>query len=648
MTTQAPSSAFADSKFYVVPMFPYPSGRLHMGHARNYAIADAYARNARALGRPTMFPIGWDSFGLPAEKAAQQSGADPKEWTESNIESMRAQLGTMDFSFDWSRELATHKPEYYQHTQAIFVALMKGGLVYKKPAEVWWDPVDHTVLANEQVVNGRGWRSGATAERRSMSMYWIATSKYGREMAAEPLAWSSGAKADHLAWIGVDEESGAMRLRDWCVSRQRAWGTPVPAIECSECGPSPMAPSMLPHPHAEMGKPCPCPQCGGAALKSAETLDTFVDSSWYYLRYPEQGEPGSAQAPIGANATRWAPVDLYVGGREHATMHLLYARFMSRALADCGWDIPREPFARYVAQGMVKARAFSAIGPAGKEWVAPSRARKAADGSGCVDESGRSLVDEGVLKMSKSALNGVDPSDVAARQGVDAMRLFLFFAAPFEFDMEWDESAVAGCARFAKRFGAQAAQLSAERSSFPASASASPREDDARMDAQQREFNAWAQGQYARFEGLNGVVAGIMKRSAAIQSDQGASIGARIEAYLDTCRVLHPLAPSLAQSLAATLDAQWTPSWDRARLNPPSVKGSIRVVVQFEGKFIEAIEMPSGLGAQGAFEAAMAGSSKFRVRAEEAGSSWESCVWVDGRAINGMAPRSLRPASPKA
>lgn len=648
MIIQAPPSAFADSKFYVVPMFPYPSGRLHMGHARNYAIADAYARNARALGRPTMFPIGWDSFGLPAEKAAQQSGADPKEWTEANIESMRAQLGTMDFSFDWSRELATHKPEYYKHTQAIFVALMRGGLVYKKPAEVWWDPVDQTVLANEQVVNGRGWRSGAAAERRSMSMYWIATSKYGREMAAEPLAWSSGAKADHLAWIGVDEEAGTMRLRDWCVSRQRAWGTPVPAIECSECGPSPMDPSMLPHPHAEMGKACACPRCGGAAFKSAETLDTFVDSSWYYLRYPEQGELGSETAPIGANAKRWAPVDLYVGGREHATMHLLYARFMSRALADCGWDIPREPFARYVAQGMVKAQAFSAVGPAGKEWVAPSRARKTADGLGWIDESGRALVDEGVLKMSKSALNGVDPTDVAARQGVDAMRLFLFFAAPFEFDMEWDEAAVSGCARFAKRFGAQAEQLSAERSLAGASRDATDANADAQMDAQQREFNAWVQGQYVRFEGLNGVVAGIMKRSATIQQNAKASVGARIEAYLDTCRALHPLAPSLAESLAATLDAQWAPSWDPARLNPPCVKSSIMVAVQFEGKFIEAVEMPSGLGAQAAFEAAMAASSKFRTRAEAVGASWESCIWVDGRAINGMAPRPPKPAAPKA
>lgn len=624
------SSAKGD-KYYVVPMFPYPSGKLHMGHARNYAIADAYARHARSRGRDVLFPMGWDSFGLPAEKAAMTMGVDPKTWTESNIAEMREQLHHMDLSFDWSHELATHEPRFYRHTQAIFCALMHKSLVYKKEAEVWWDPVDSTVLANEQVVDGLGWRSGAPAKRRSMAMYWIKTSAYAQEMAKEPLAWSSGALADHQGWLGVDESSGVSRLRDWCVSRQRAWGTPVPAIECESCGSSPMHEADLPHIHAEMGKSCSCPVCGGQAVKSRETLDTFFDSSWYFLRYPEVGSAGSSERPFGDKARAWAPVDLYVGGREHATMHLVYARFMSRALSDCGYDIPREPFARYMAQGMVKAKAYSVQADSGvKEWVSAQEARKMSDGS-WTDASGRPARDEGVVKMSKSKLNGVDPADVIAAWGVDAMRLFLFFAAPFEFDMEWDERGLSGCSRFAKRFQTLAASLS--KQGDPGYLGAA----DAAFDQERRELNRFAIAQFERHEGLNGLVAAIMKRSTQIERASEVSLTARRRSFLDACRALSPLAPSLARSCAVQVDPAWTES-EKSESEPEPAVLKVKVALQCEGRFVDAATMEPGLGRREAFEAAVRSSEKFRAKIEKAGATWEQAVWVENRAINARGP----------
>jgi leucyl-tRNA synthetase len=619
-----------EAKFYVAPMFPYPSGRLHMGHARNYAIADAYARHARARGRETLFPIGWDSFGLPAEKAAIQSGADPKAWTESNIETMRGQLKAMNFSFDWDSELATHEPSYYRHTQAIFIQLMRSGWVERRDGEVWWDPVDQTALANEQVVDGKGWRSGAPVEKRRMPMHWIKASAQAQALASAPLAWSQGAKADHLAWVGFDAATGQARLRDWCVSRGRKWGTPLPAVDCEACGSVPMNPSALPFVHADMGKPCACPGCGGAATNSRETLDTFFDSAWYFLRYPEIGQEGAEAAPFGEASKRWAPVDLYVGGREHATMHLVYARVVSQALSQAGWGCPAEPFARYMAQGMVKARAFEARRTDGSwEWVEPARVKQDPKSGQWFDESGREAFDRGVQKMSKTKLNGVDPTEVAARLGVDPMRLFLFFAAPFEFDVEWDESAVAGCSRFAKKIEALAVALAGQKP-------ARPQEPSPQSETESARFGAFVDAQYQRFEGLNALVAAIMKKTGSIAKST-APWSERAREFLDVCKALSPMAPSLAQSCAARVDPEWTPRWD-AWGEQEAKSPMRRVAIQREGKYVAAVEMPAGLSAREAFERAIQSCEGLGFWAQESCASWQEAVWIPDRALNVKAP----------
>lgn len=604
-----------------------------MGHARNYAIADAYARHARAKGLDVMFPIGWDSFGLPAEKAAATMGADPRVWTEANIGQMRAQLRQMDFSFDWERELATHEPSFYGRTQEIFVALMRAGLVYKKEAEVWWDPVDQTVLANEQVVDGKGWRSGAAVERRSMSMHWIATTRYAEEMAREPLAWSSGALADHMAWLGPGAATGEPRLRDWCVSRQRRWGTPVPAVDCPACGSVPMASSELPHGHEAMGAACPCPACGGEARKSNETLDTFFDSSWYFMRYPEQGVADALGGPVGSQTRAWCPVDLYVGGREHATMHLVYARFMSRALADCGFDVPREPFVRYMAQGMVKSRAYAVEDPGGaRRWVDASSIRVDPASKQPVAPDGSPAIDCGIQKMSKSKLNGIDPSDVIARWGIDATRLFIFFAAPFEFDMEWDERSLSGCDRFAKRFAALGGRIAAAPEDFSDPRAAS--EFEAQTDA----LDVFAEVQFARHEGLNGLVAAVMKRGNEIAAsfDRGVGAPERRRAYLGACRAMWPMAPSLARSCALQVDPAWTEHTIGAATSAAAAS-TRSVALQWEGRFVGRAQMPAGLDAKAAFDRAMESSPEFRARVEAGAGNWQAAVWVQDRALNGRA-----------
>lgn len=621
-------------------MFPYPSGKLHIGHLRNYAIADAYARHARALGKQVLFPFGWDSFGLPAENAAQLYGVDPQSWTEANIVQMREQLAPLSLSIDWQCELATHRPEFYRHTQALFMTLMRHGLVYKKAAEVWWDEADQTVLANEQVIDGRGWRSGMPATRRSLAMYWIATSRYARELAQEPLAWSAGARADHLAWIGYEGEHVPARLHDWCVSRQRKWGTPVPAVECPACGPVPLNEADLPHTHARMGLACACPVCGGAARTSDETLDTFFDSAWYFLRFPELANRDEAavslsdrrEAPFDAAARAWTPIDLYVGGREHATMHMLYARFMSRALADCGMGCPREPFVRYLAQGMVKSRAYSVTDAEGmRQWVPGAEVKR--DGQSWRLADGREVRDEGVQKMSKSKLNGVDPAEVVATHGVDALRLCLFFSAPFEFDMAWDERALSGCARFAKRMASLAQDLAGMTDADTDIARVA--EADLELDRAQRALNRYVCEQFARHEGLNGVVAALMKHAGIIERSR-ASIVVRKQAMADTCRALFPLAPDLATRCGKQVEMHWDSVWRTDRLVAPK-HATATVALQCNGRFVEAVEMPRGIGAQAAFDYALGASPRFAQRVRESGAIWQHAVWVDARVLNAVA-----------
>lgn len=634
----SPEIARGAKKNYIVPMFPYPSGKLHMGHARNYVIADAFARRARAKGEPTLFPIGWDSFGLPAEKAAQERGVDPKAWTEANIEAMRSQLKELDLSFDWSHELATHKPSYYQHTQRLFIELMKAGWVERRDGEIWWDPVDQTALANEQVIEGRGWRSGAIAIKKNMPMYWIKTSRMAQQLgeAAGELNWSHGAKADHQAWIGWSPERGQARLRDWCVSRSRSWGTPMPCVECDECGAVPVNQEELPWGHERMGTSCDCPRCGKPARASSETLDTFFDSAWYFLRYPMEGEPGADRTPFGEASLRWNPVDLYVGGREHATMHLLYARFMARALASMGWGNPKEPFERYMAQGMVKARAFSRVNEKGiKEWVEPSEAIAQKDGS-WVDERGRALIDEGVQKMSKSKRNGVEPSEVIQRHGIDAARLFLLFAAPFEMDVEWSDKEIAGCARFVDRIRAIAQKIGSQSREEKGSAS-----ENESLIEDQRAFMRMMDQEFERGKGLNRAVALLMDQSRKIDQSK-ASAKVKAEAFAKLCAALAPLAPRLAEQAGRMVDAKWSPSMEPEDL-APSQSAWASVAVQWEGKTIGVVRMSKSSDAKEAFETAQASCEAFKSKVTQSEASAEDAIWVPGRVINGRAPRGRSP-----
>jgi len=596
-------------KFYCLSMFPYPSGRLHMGHVRNYSIGDVISRYQRMQGKNVLQPMGWDAFGLPAENAAHKHQSHPAKWTYENIDYMRGQLKRLGFAYDWDRELATCTPEYYRWEQWLFTKLYEKGLVYKKNAVVNWDPVDQTVLANEQVVDGRGWRSGALVERKEIPQWFMKITAYADELLEEvdkldgwpeqvrtmqrnwigrsegvelqfevpgeapltvyttrpdtlmgvtyvavagehPLSlklaqgnaelqafvdeckhtrvaeadlatmekkgfdlgitarhpisgeavpvyaanfvladYGSGAVmsvpahdqrdyefaqkyglplkqviapandepcdlqkeafsekgvlinsgefdgktsaeavdaiAEYLSAAGKGEKQVNFRLRDWGVSRQRYWGTPIPIINCDSCGavavPEDQLPVVLPEDAAfgdDVGSPIKkmpewyqttCPSCGGAAERETDTFDTFFESSWYYARYtcPD------AQSMLDERANYWLPVDQYVGGIEHAVLHLLYARFFHKLMRDVGLiNVSDEPFSHLLTQGMVLK-----------------------DGS----------------KMSKSKGNTVDPQGLIEQYGADTVRLFTMFAAPPEQSLEWSDSGVDGASRFLKR-----------------------------------------------------------------------------------------------------------------------------------------------------------------------------------------------------
>ena len=611
-------------KFYCLSMFPYPSGRLHMGHVRNYTIGDVLARYRRMCGDNVLQPMGWDAFGLPAENAAIESNIAPAEWTYQNIADMRQQLMRLGLAIDWNREIATCDDSYYQWEQLFFIRLFKKGIIYKKTSPVNWDPIDNTVLANEQVVDGKGWRSGAPIERRNISMYFMAITQYNEQLLEELdnlKEWPDSVRAMQRNWIGksdgarvffqiegsneqlefystrpdtifgvtfcaiapehplalqaaksdtklqtfidscrrlavnekaletVEKEgyllpcravhpldstrtvpvyvanyilaqygTGAIygcpahdqrdldfarrydlpvipvvspdgsntltigntaitspdgiminsgelnglsckdaqkrviaslqqakrgyseqqyRLHDWGISRQRYWGCPIPIVHCPQCGDIAESeenlPVRLPHdviierggsPLAKMDSfiNCRCPQCGGKAKRETDTMDTFVESSWYYARYASYD---CADSMIDERAAQWMPVNQYIGGIEHACLHLLYARFFHKLMRDAGMypaNNPRynEPFTRLMCQGMVLK-----------------------DGS----------------KMSKSKGNTVDPQELINTYGADTARLFILFAAPPEQSLEWSENGVRGCARFLGRLWAAASSL---------------------------------------------------------------------------------------------------------------------------------------------------------------------------------------------
>ena len=644
-------------KFYCLSMFPYPSGKLHMGHVRNYTIGDVISRFQRMLGKNVLQPMGWDAFGLPAENAAIKNNVPPAAWTDSNIADMRTQLKTMGFAYDWSRELATCKPEYYRWEQWFFLKLFEKGLVYRKKATVNWDPVDQTVLANEQVVDGRGWRSGAIVEQREIDQWFLKITAYADELLEDvrkledwpaqvrtmqenwigrsegvelefglcnseeslsvfttrpdtlmgvtylavapqhPLAiraavespelqafieecknlktteadmatmekkgFATGINASHPVtgecipiwvanfvlmsygsgavmavpahderdWdfaksynldikqvitsanetvaknINIDEgaytEKGVLinsgefddltsqeavdaianflqdakkgrktinyRLRDWGVSRQRYWGCPIPIIYCDDCGavavPDEDLPVELPtdvvfdeagsSPIKKMPEfyETSCPKCGKDATRETDTFDTFFESSWYYARYTG---PDNDKSMLDERADYWLPVDQYVGGIEHAVLHLLYARFFNKLMRDEGLIECDEPFTKLLTQGMVLADTYyHEEENGGQDWIAPKDVTIERNEKGKVtkitDPQGRELHTNGMSKMSKSKNNGVDPAELIEKYGADTLRVFSMFAAPPDQSMEWSDTGVEGANRFIKR-----------------------------------------------------------------------------------------------------------------------------------------------------------------------------------------------------
>ncbi|OUR81696.1 leucine--tRNA ligase [Colwellia psychrerythraea] len=638
-------------KFYCLAMFPYPSGRLHMGHVRNYSLGDVISRYQRMQGKNVMQPMGWDAFGLPAENAAIKNKTAPGKWTYENIDYMRNQLQSLGFGYDWGRELATCKPDYYRWEQWFFTQLFEKGLVYKKNATVNWDPVDQTVLANEQVIDGRGWRSGAIVERKEIPQWFIKITDYAEELlddldqltdwpeqvktmqrnwigrsqgvemtfavadstesfdiyttrpdtlmgvtyvalaAQHPLAQTAakdnadlaafiaecknsktteadmaamekkgvdtGLKAIHpltgklvpiwaANFVLMDYGSGAVmsvpghdqrdyefatkyglaieqviagqesddinkaaiiekstlinsgefdgldfeqafkaisdkltsenkgkittnyRLRDWGVSRQRYWGTPIPMINLAngESVPVPTSelPVILPEDVVMNGTTSPIkadPEWakttynGEEALRETDTFDTFMESSWYYARYCSPNDDTQMIDP--AKANYWLPVDQYIGGIEHAILHLLYSRFFHKLLRDVGLVDCDEPFKKLLCQGMVLAETYYREADNGaQEWIAPSDVTVERDDKGHVTSAiskldGQPVLSAGMSKMSKSKNNGIDPQEVIEKYGADTVRLFIMFTSPPEQTLEWSDAGVEGAYRFVKR-----------------------------------------------------------------------------------------------------------------------------------------------------------------------------------------------------
>ncbi|MEY2342910.1 leucine--tRNA ligase [Acidithiobacillus sp. IBUN Pt1247-S3] len=745
-------------KFYALAMFPYPSGQLHMGHVRNYSIVDAIARYQRMRGKTVLHPMGWDAFGLPAENAALKNGSAPAAWTFSNIEHMRGQLKRLGLSYDWEREIATCTPDYYRWEQWLFLQLWEKGLAYQKLSTVNWDPVDQTVLANEQVVDGRGWRSGALVERREIRQWFLRISAYADELLAgldtlqgqwpdqvlamqrnwigrsegaeihfpladgddvikvfstrpdtlfgatylavaaeHPLAmkaaesdttvarfierckhvavseasmetqekegvplgiqvrhpltnallpvWTAnfvlmgygegavmsvpahdqrdfefahkyqlpiriviqsaenspenpheleaaltapgqlihsqsftgldsqaakGAITEALVARGLGQKTVNYRLRDWGISRQRYWGNPIPMIHCPHCGVVPVPEKDLPvelPTHYQLHDPrspllddpaflqVDCPQCGAAAQRETDTMDTFVESSWYYARFacPD------AEQMLDARAADWLPVDQYVGGVEHAVLHLLYARFFNRLLRDVGL-LPKdgahdEPFRRLLTQGMVLK-----------------------DGS----------------KMSKSKGNTVDPQAILDRYGADTARLFILFAAPPEQSLEWSDSAVEGAHRFLQRIWRMVQDYTG-----PVPTLAQPLGDAARD--LRRAIHQCIERVTLNMEDrqhFNVVIAACMELSnqlaraeATPGSDEHAVLGEGLRTLL---LLLNPFAPHLAEALwdkigdgVTILTHPW-PVADPAALHSDTVT----LVIQINGKLRERLDFP--------------------------------------------------------
>lgn len=576
---------------YLLTMFPYPSGDLHMGHAEVFAITDVVARYWRAKGFDVLNPVGWDSFGLPAENAAIRRGEHPAAYTEANIATQAASIRRYGVSFDWSRRLHTHEPEYYRWTQWLFARLHERGLAYRAAAEVNWCPKDRTVLANEQVVDGACERCGTGVVARTLTQWFFRITAYADRLLddmelLEP-GWPPHVLTMQRNWIGRQDgpDGATYRLHDWLVSRQRYWGAPIPVVHCPECGevvvPDDQLPVELPHLEGDELVPgdvsplagardwvrTTCPRCCGPAERDTDTMDTFVDSSWYFLRYLSPGYDGGPFRP--EDAARWMPAALYVGGVEHATMHLLYARFVTKVLYDMGLVPSPEPYARLMNQGQV--------------------------------------VNHGKA-MSKSLGNGVDLAAELDRHGVDAVRLAMLFSGPPEDDVDWADVSPEAM----RKFLARVLRLDPDRGSSlsrPGSRQVRPAEG-LRRAVHRTVHDIDGLVEAGRF---NVAIARLMELVGEVRraaSDDG--VGERAETYREAVEAVAVLlslfAPHTAQELwerlghATPVAAQPWPAVDPALL----VTTEVEAVVQVDGKVRDRLPVPADVAAADLERAALA------------------------------------------
>ncbi|QUE75341.1 leucine--tRNA ligase [Stutzerimonas stutzeri] len=833
--------------FYCLSMFPYPSGKLHMGHVRNYTIGDVIARYQRMQGKNVLQPMGWDAFGMPAENAAMKNKVAPAKWTYENIDYMRNQLKSLGLGVDWTREVTTCKPDYYRWEQWLFTRLYEKGVIYRKNGTVNWDPVDQTVLANEQVIDGRGWRSGALIEKREIPMYYFKITAYADELLEsldELDGWPEQVKTMQRNWIGksrgmeisfpydvasigsegvmkvfttrpdtlmgatyvavaaehplatlaaqnnpelqafIDEckrggvaeadiatqekkglatslrvqhpltgellpvwvanyvlmnygegavmavpahderdfafatkydlpikpvvrtsagdetpapwqdaygEHGELinsgefngldfdgafdamevalqrkglgqartqfRLRDWGISRQRYWGCPIPIIHCDSCGDVPVPEDQLPvvlpedvvpdgagSPLARMPEfyECSCPKCGAAAKRETDTMDTFVESSWYFARYASPHYDQGMVDPAAAN--HWLPVDQYIGGIEHAILHLLYARFFHKLMRDEGLVSSNEPFKNLLTQGMVVAETYyRTLENGGKDWFNPADVIVERDAKAKV--IGAKLASDdlpveigGTEKMSKSKNNGVDPQAMIDAYGADTCRLFMMFASPPDMSLEWSDSGVEGANRFLRRVWRLA---HAHVSHGPAGQLDTTNLNDEQKAVRRAIHLAIKQasvdvGQHHKFNTAIAQVMTLMNvlEKAATETEQDRAL---LQEGLETVALLlAPITPHICHELwqqlgksGAIIDAQW-PKVDESAL----VQDSLTLVVQVNGKLRGQIEVPASASREDIEASARANENVVRFTE---GLTIRKVIVVPGKLVNIVA-----------
>ena len=833
--------------FYCLSMFPYPSGKLHMGHVRNYTIGDVIARYQRMQGKNVLQPMGWDAFGMPAENAAMKNNVAPAKWTYENIAYMKAQLQTLGLAVDWTREITTCKPDYYRWEQWLFTRLFQKGVIYRKNGSVNWDPVDQTVLANEQVIDGRGWRSGALIEKREIPMYYFKITAYAEELLSsldDLDGWPEQVKTMQRNWIGksrgmeicfpydaasigsagvmkvfttrpdtlmgatyvavaaehplatqaaqgnpelqsfIDEckrggvaeadiatqekkglatslrvqhpltgellpvwvanyvlmnygegavmavpahderdfefaskyqlpikpvirtsagdstpapwqdayaEHGQLinsgdfdgldfpgafdaievallqkqlgqsrtqfRLRDWGISRQRYWGCPIPIIHCDACGDVPVPEDQLPvvlpedvvpdgagSPLARMPEfyQCSCPTCGAPAKRETDTMDTFVESSWYYARYASPQYTGGMVDPAAAN--HWLPVDQYIGGIEHAILHLLYARFFHKLMRDEGLVSSDEPFKNLLTQGMVIADTYyRTLDNGGKDWFNPADVDVELDAKAKVigarlKSDGLPVEIGGTEKMSKSKNNGVDPQAMIDAYGADTCRLFMMFASPPDMSLEWSDSGVEGANRFLRRVWRLA--HSHVSTGLPGKLDLASLSDG--QKAVRRAIHLAIRqastdvGQHHKF---NTAIAQVMTLMNVLEKAPSATEQDRAllqEGLQAVALLLAPITPHICHELwqqlgysGAIIDAQW-PQVDKAAL----VQDSLTLVIQVNGKLRGQIEVPATASREAIEVAARANEN---VQRFTEGLSIRKVIVVPGKLVNIVA-----------